>query len=282
MVSQQFKVNLPSNPEYSSFESICVEISDSSFSAYFVCIDHPPRHTANFFEEFQDLLENLATMHSEFDIFGDFNLNLDILSAMTATFNDILVSFDLKQHVTFSRHTHGNWLDLFITHSTCYNIQTHTVSDGLSDHHTVIVDVNVSRTKVESTHNVFCRPIHKINIAALKADILKSDLIIKPKGHLSDLYGQYYQVLKALLNKHAPVRSKYVSQKPPAPWMTPKILQSKRRRRYLEHVWRKSRQSLDRSRYSKQCHYCNRQMAKAKSDYYTNMVSNNSESPRQL
>ena len=34
------------------------------------------------------------------------------------------------------------------------------------------------------------------------------------------------------------------------------------------------------SRYSRQCHYCNRQLAKAKSDYYTNMVSNNSESPR--
>ena len=125
---------------------------------------------------------------------------------------------------------------------------------------------------------MFYRPIHKIIIAALKADILKSDLIIKPKGHLSDLCGQYYQVLKALLNKHAPVRSKSVSQKPPAPWMTPEILQSKRRR-YLERVWRKSRSSLDGSHYSKHCHYCNRQMAKAKSDYYTNMVSNNSESP---
>ena len=32
----------------------------------------------------------------------------------------------------------------------------------------------------------------------------------------------------------------------------------------------------------KHCHYCNIQMAKAKSDYYTNMVLNNSESPRQL
>ena len=124
--------------------------------------------------------------------------------------------------------------------------------------------------------------MHKINIAALKADILKSDLIIKPKGHLSDLCGQYYQVLKSFLNKHASVRSKSVSQKPPAPWTTPEILQSKRRRRYLERVWRKSCSSLDRSHYSKHCHYCNRQMAKAKSDYYTNMVSNNSESPRQL
>ena len=89
-------------------------------------------------------------------------------------------------------------------------------------------------------------------------------------------------MLKALPNKHAHVRSKSVLQKPPAPWMTPEILQSKRRRRYLERVWRKSRSSLDRSRYSKHCHYCNRQMVNAKSDYYTNMVSNNSESPRQL
>ena len=31
LVSKQFKVNLHSNPEYSSFESISVEISDSSF-----------------------------------------------------------------------------------------------------------------------------------------------------------------------------------------------------------------------------------------------------------
>ena len=32
----------------------------------------------------------------------------------------------------------------------------------------------------------------------------------------------------------------------------------------------------------KHSHYCNIQMAKAKSDYYTNMVLNNYESPRQL
>ena len=64
--------------------------------------------------------------------------------------------------------------------------------------------------------------------------------------------------------------------------MTSEILLSKRRRRYLERVWRKTRSSLDRSRYSKQCHLCNRQMAKAKSEYFTNMVSSNSENSHQL
>ena len=37
---------------------------------------------------------------------------------------------------------------------------------------------------------------------------------------------------------------------------------------------------LDRSRYSKQCHYC--KLLKTKSDYYTRMISYNSKNPRQL
>ena len=100
--------------------------------------------------------------------------------------------------------------------------------------------------------------------------------------NLSDLCKQYYHVLKALLNKHALITTKSVSQNPPASWMNPRILQSKRRLCYLERVWYKSRSHLDRSHYSKQCHYCNTQMAKAKSDYYTNMVSNNTKNPSQL
>ena len=30
-------------------------------------------------------------------------------------FNDILTCFDLRQHVNFSTHVHGHWLDLLIT-----------------------------------------------------------------------------------------------------------------------------------------------------------------------
>ena len=50
----------------------------------------------------------------------------------------------------------------------------------------------------------------------------------------------------------------------------------------MERVWRKSRSSLDRSRYTRQCHLCNQQMSKAKSYYYENMVANNSATPKQL
>jgi len=44
-------------------------------------------------------------MHTEFYIVGDFNLHMDTPSATTTAFNDILISFDPKQHVNFPTHT---------------------------------------------------------------------------------------------------------------------------------------------------------------------------------
>ena len=54
------------------------------------------------------------------------------------------------------------------------------------------------------------------------------------------------------------------------------------RRRYLERVWRRTRSPLDRSRYTKQLHLCNRMMSKSKSDYYTGLLSKNSANPRHM
>ena len=168
-----------------------------------------------FYEEFQELLENLVTLYSEINIFGDFNFHLDKSSAVTTSFGDILMSFDLKQHVAFPTHIHGQWLDLVITRSTCDTIQALTVVDGLADHHTVIVDVKIPRTPVLSKRRIFYRPIHKIDIAAFIGDILKSDLVRNLIGDLFGLCKQYHHVLETLLNKHAPVTSKSVSQKAP-------------------------------------------------------------------
>ena len=75
------------------------------------------------------------------------------------------------------------------------------------------------------------------------------------------------------VNKHAPIKFKCMLRKPKSLWMTPEIIKSKRRRRYLIRVWRKSRSSIDMS--------C-RRIAKSKSDYYETIVSINSAKPQQL
>ena len=54
LISKLFNVNLHTSPDYTSFESMCVNISNSCFCGFFICIYRPPGHPANFFEEFQD------------------------------------------------------------------------------------------------------------------------------------------------------------------------------------------------------------------------------------
>ena len=70
--------------------------------------------------------------------------------------------------------------------------------------------------------------------------------------------------------------------RPPSPWMSLAIILAKRRRQYLERVWRRTRSPLERSRYTKQLHLCNRIMSKSKADYYKSLLSNNSANPRHM
>ena len=93
---------------------------------------------------------------------------------------------------------------------------------------------------------------------------------------------QYNEKLSKLLDKLAPKQTKSVQVRPPSSWMSNEIFVAKRRRRYLERIWRRTRSPIDQSRYTIQLHICNHIMSKAKSDYYTHFISINYENPRQM
>ena len=97
-------------------------------------------------------------------------------------------------------------------------------------------------------------------------DLSNSDLLMHPKTSLLELTAQLSETLSHLLDKHAPKQTKMIQPRPPSPWMSLDIILAKHRRRYLERVWRRTRSPLDRSRYTKQLHLCNRMMSKSKSD----------------
>ena len=94
-----------------------------------------------FFNQFQNLFQNLPSIPGEWLILGDFNSHLDIPSHHTETFTDILTSFGLLQHVNFPTHIHCHWLDLCITRSASQIVSSIFPSDGLSDHLTVIPEL---------------------------------------------------------------------------------------------------------------------------------------------
>ena len=174
-------------------------------------------------------------------------------SPTTTKFCDILESFKLEQHVNFPTHIHGHWLDSLINRTSCPAVRSVLACDGLSD-------------------QISFRRINKIDLDNLKNDILNSDLKTKPKKELPKLCKQYDTILQTILNKHALLLTKTVSERPPTPWTTQEILKAKVRRRRLERVWRRTRYRHDRSRYRVQCDLCNRIMEKAKANFYANII----------
>ena len=209
-------------------------------------------------------------------ILGDLNLHLDIPSHHTETFTDILTSFRLLQHVNFPAHIHGHWLDLCITLSASQIVFSIFPSDGLSDHLTVIAELQSDLHRHTAKKQITYRRINQIDINNFKTDnFVKSQLFTNPKLSADSLYKQFHDTLSSILNTHAPPKTKSVSPKPPNPWITSAIQAANRTRRYLERVWRKSRFPSDRSKYVKQAHLCNRMMERARREHIANYIDEN-------
>ena len=218
-----------------------------------------------------------------------FQISLNTLcnSKMNFTFLEISIftltnTLSLHQNVTFPTHIYGHWLGLFITRSIGKHVKAISSSDGLSDHLTVRIDLWLQIKSSPEKANITFRPINKIDVDTLHMDLSNSDLLMHPKTSLLGLTYQFSETLSHLLDKHAPKQTKMTQLRPPSPWMSLEIILAKRRRRYLERVWRRTRSPLDRSRYNKQLHLCNRMMSESKSNYYTSLLSNNSANPRHM
>ena len=107
-------------------------------------------------------------------------MHLAIPSHHTETFADILTSFGLLQHVNFTTHIHGHWLDLCITRSASQIVSSIFPSDGLSDHLTVIAELQSDLHRHTAKKQITYRRINQIGINAFKTDIIKSQLITNP------------------------------------------------------------------------------------------------------
>jgi len=106
----------------------------------------------------------------------------------------IIVILQQTMYVWFATHIHGHWawLDLFITRLNCNNIKLVFVADGLSDHHTVVIDLSSKFVLEPSKQCMTFWPINNINIDNLRKDLEHADPLINPKSTLCELLNQYY------------------------------------------------------------------------------------------
>ena len=230
-----------------------------------VAIYRPPPSQTNkltvtaFFREFSTLLEVLSIDPARLILVGDFNFHLDVDSDHNANImKDMLESAGLQQHVTGATHRRGHTLDLLITRKVDNLVSDVEVVTGMpSDHHVVKCTADVGRPKpVKQVVNY--RELKKINVDLFKKNIRTSVLFTNPADDLSQSVKQFENVLRELLDRHAPLKSNSMTLRPHAPWYTDEL---------RERKWKKSQLEVDRQIYAEQCKTYTRMLEQAKCEH---------------
>ena len=277
------------NTIYRSFEFLEISLQSSSHSLLIVVFYRPGSSNGNklspefFCEEFCNLLEHYTTDLSKLLIVGDFNFHVDDKGNKSASdFLELLEIFNLTQHVSVPTHRAGHTLDLLITRDDENILDNVCAHDPMiSDHFVVSCNLRLNKPRFPRKEIEF-RKLKQLDMNQFRNDIAASSLITNPPEDLAELVLQYDSVLSSILDKHAPIRKQVVTVRPAAPWYTERISDEKRKRRKLERRWRASSLDSDYQIYQQQCALVKELFYQLKSDYYSNLISENQFDLRKL
>ena len=113
-------------------------------------------------------------------------------------------------------------------------------------------------------------------------EIRNSELFQMDTDNPDELAALFDNTLRSLLDRHAPVKHKNITSRPCVPWMNDEIKLAKRQRRKAERKWRASKAHIDLLSYRTMRNRVTFLSNKARSDYYTNFITENSTDQRRL
>lgn len=285
LIAQALSPRKLDTPIFDTFENILVAVNLENSTFNLVSIYRPPSTNIHqFIEEFSDFLEQLASNTSPTIISGDFNIHVDQVSNNTTAFLDSIEAFDLKQHIDFSTHLLGHTLDLLITPSDFTLLTNIRVVDTLCDHFCIGASFSMPNKSQSRSETILYRKYNNINLQDLKTDLRSSELLNSTTTSVNEMHDLYQDTLSNLLDKHAPLKRKTFNpnKQQKSPWINDSIIEARRRKRQLERIWRRNKTPLNRSNFRKQVNFCNRLINKAKSDFYSDLISSNSDDSRNL
>ena len=170
---------------------------------------------AAFFYEFSMLLECLVSSPGNLLLNGDFNFHVNNPSDSTASqFLDLLNCFNLDIfNLRSLTHKNNNVLDLIITRSGETSVSNLSVHDpAISDHFAVHCSLAIKKPP-NGKLTVMTRKLCNIDSDSLCTDIRSSSLYNPPSLNLSELCDQYDSVLSLILDKHAPLRKRVITNR---------------------------------------------------------------------
>ena len=232
--------------KFQSFEHCIFSLTKNKYDKVVLVSVYRLQHlpVSLFLQEFPTLLESLCSMNCVLLIGGDINIHLDDMNDQYArSFISLLDSFNLYQFVNDVTHNEGHTLDCLICNEKdkCHNV---TVSDvGLSDHFLVTGTLDYYPNTVTEYKTIIYRKLKQIDLAAFSSDLYN-------KIQSSGIYNEsqfdvavlsYTEVLRTVLDSHAPVVTNPIKDVPRAPWFDKEYSDLRKKRRKAEKLYRKTK-----------------------------------------
>ena len=217
-------------------------------------------------------------------ISGDFNLHLDDLRDNdTKKFMDLLETFSLSQHVSGPTHLSGHTLDLIVTRSSDdVVLASPKATFPISDHFIIQCPIGFPRPALSCKELTF-RKLKNIDIAEFSADIASSVLCASVHwDNIDALSDCFNMTITDILDKHAPLKTRIMINRPKIPWFNDDIKQLKRKRRRLEKKALKTDLPGDWNNYHKVRNQYSALLKSARVNYYSNLIDQCAGDSRKL
>jgi len=256
-----------------SFEHLLVRLSVQQSSCVFAVIYRPgaARPTPLFFDELTS---------------GDLNVRFDRPDDPACQqVNDLLLAFDLHQHVDVPTHDRGGTLDVVVTRND-FLPDSITVSEvGFSAHSMVRWTMNLPALTAPAYITRERRSWKQFDVDKFRADLQQSAMVdtsvITAAADTHDcaathssLVALYDKTLTDLLDRHAPVTTKTTRRRPRTDlWFDEDYRKAKRMARRLERRYKRHRSEYSRSVWLQPLRRVHNVADEKRTDFWKRMIS---------
>lgn len=113
-------------------------------------------------------------------------------------------------------------------------------------------------------------------------DILDSGIHLDSDMSIDGFFSFYNSTLHDCLEKHAPITTRTISVPPRVAWFSEEIKCAKKEKRKAERKWRMTKLESDLSQFKRKRAFCTSSMKKARSEYYSTFINDNSSDQGKL
>ena len=231
-------------------QNIVIELNLRKQKWLVIAIYHPPSQGESYFLDcLSDIIDQYSSKYDRIVCIGDFNIT-PLSVNMTGFLSDHTLINLVKEPTCFKSVTNPSCIDLILTNQKHSFKHTQALETGISDFHKLIITIMKTCFKKSGPKQLIYRSYKKFDL-----NLFKSELSSKLTSNTELSYSHFNESLQTLLEKHAPLKSKFVRANE-VPYMTKSWWKAIMTRSRLKNEYLKTPTPFNWMKYKRQRNLC--------------------------